>query len=86
MDRDCGSSVAGEEEGGSAPPLFQLLNSAQHIDSIYNDSRQLEWPGPQSSESKCLIEGQLFEYKFCIQIEPFLGVCPFLSDKPKTGL
>ena len=26
MDRDCGSSVAGEEEGGSAPPLFQLLN------------------------------------------------------------
>ena len=27
------------------PPALHLLHSAHHIDSIYNDSRQLEWVG-----------------------------------------
>ena len=27
------------------PPALHLLHSAHHIDSIYNDSRQLEWGG-----------------------------------------
>ena len=31
------------------PPALHLLHSAHHIDSIYNDSRQLEWALLESS-------------------------------------
>ena len=45
--KDCSRCAAEEEEGGivSAPPLLPNKFWAHHIDSIYNDSRQLEWLG-----------------------------------------
>ena len=36
------------------PPALHLQHSAHHIDSIYNDSRQLEWSRPEGLPTRSL--------------------------------